>query len=117
MNVYPFIEAEQAGGGNVHRACTLLKVSQSAYYAHRAAMPTDRARQDADLAARVVAIHDESKGTYGAPRVHTELRAQAIGIPANASPGCYDRKDVRDVHRRGGAPPPSPIPPRPSSRT
>jgi transposase InsO family protein len=76
VNVYPFIEAEQAGGGNVHRACTLLKVSRSAYYAHRTAAPTARARQDTELAAQVVAIHDESRGTYGAPRVHAELRAR-----------------------------------------
>ncbi|GAA4260377.1 hypothetical protein GCM10022255_088780 [Dactylosporangium darangshiense] len=32
MNVYPFIEAEQAGKHNVKRACELLKVSRSAYY-------------------------------------------------------------------------------------
>ncbi|ROP41827.1 IS3 family transposase [Saccharothrix texasensis] len=76
MNVYPFIEAEKSRGGNVHRACTLLKVSRSAYYAHRTATPTARARQDAELTARVVAIHDESRGTYGAPRVHAELRAR-----------------------------------------
>lgn len=40
MNVYPLIEAErqrghtsESGGGNVTRACALLKVSRSAYYA------------------------------------------------------------------------------------
>jgi hypothetical protein len=41
VNVYPFIEAERqrsqqkARGGNVARACELLKVSRSAYYAQR----------------------------------------------------------------------------------
>ena len=34
MNVYPFIEAEQAGKHNVKRACELMKVSRSAYYQH-----------------------------------------------------------------------------------
>jgi len=76
VNVYPFIEAEKTGGGNVHRTCALLKISRSAYYAHRATGLTARARQDADLTAQVVAIHDESRGTYGAPRVHAELRAR-----------------------------------------
>ena len=37
MNVYPFIEAEKQGSGNVKRACELLKVSRAAYYAARAA--------------------------------------------------------------------------------
>ncbi|WNV82880.1 hypothetical protein [Umezawaea sp. Da 62-37] len=57
-NVYPFIEAEKTGGGNVHRACALLKVSRSACYAHRTGQPSTRSRQDADLAAHVIAIHD-----------------------------------------------------------
>ena len=35
MNVYPFIEAEKARQRNVKRACELLKVSRSAYYAAR----------------------------------------------------------------------------------
>jgi len=74
VNVYPFIEAENAGSGNVHRACALLKVSRSAYYAHRAAGPSARELADAELTEQIVAIHDESKGTYGTPRVHAELR-------------------------------------------
>ncbi|MFF1615242.1 IS3 family transposase [Amycolatopsis sp. NPDC058278] len=75
VNVYPFIEAENAAkGGNVKRACTLLKVSRAAYYAHRSAEPSNRARQDIELTEEIVAIHDESKGTYGTPRLHAELR-------------------------------------------
>jgi hypothetical protein len=32
VNVYPFIEPEQAGKHNVKRACELLEASRSAYY-------------------------------------------------------------------------------------
>ena len=43
VNVYPFIEAEKAGSRNVKRACELLKVSRSAYYAApRPASPSAR---------------------------------------------------------------------------
>lgn len=76
MNVYPFIEAENAGNGNVDRACALLKVSRSAYYAHRTAGPSARRRQDTVLTAEIIAIHDESKGTYGTPCGHAEPRAR-----------------------------------------
>ena len=31
MNVYPFIEAEQAGQHSVKRACELLEVSRAAF--------------------------------------------------------------------------------------
>jgi transposase InsO family protein len=75
VNVYPFIEAEKAQRHNVIRACQLLEVSRSAYYAHRAG-PSQRARQDAELTDWIVRVHEVSAGTYGAPRVHAELRAQ-----------------------------------------
>jgi transposase InsO family protein len=77
VNVYPFIEAENAAdSGNVKRACILLKVSRAAYYAHRTTVVSARKREDATLTEEIIAIHDESKGTYGAPRSHAELRAR-----------------------------------------
>ncbi|WP_101609280.1 IS3 family transposase [Amycolatopsis sp. BJA-103] len=77
MNVYPFIEAENAGTtGNVKRSCELLKVSRAAYYAHCDAESSARQQKDDELTAEIIAIHDESKGTYGTPRVHAELRAR-----------------------------------------
>jgi hypothetical protein len=86
VNVYPFIEAEKqrsasddAGGGNVARACELLKVSRSAYYAHATALATGgtaRQREDAELTAWITEIHVDSDGSYGAPRTHAELAGQ-----------------------------------------
>jgi transposase InsO family protein len=78
VNCYPFIEAEKSQRRNAKRACELLKVSRSAYYAARGDEPSDRARQDAELAARVRAAHGESKGRYGSPRIHAQLRAQGL---------------------------------------
>jgi transposase InsO family protein len=74
VNVYPFIEAEKASNGNVKRACELLEVSRAAYYAQRTNLPTGREQSDADLTAQIIQLHRESKGRYGAPRIHAELR-------------------------------------------
>jgi len=76
VNVYPFIEAEKQGRRNVKRACELLKVSRTAYYAARDGQPCDRDRQDAGLTVLIRAEHKRSKGRYGAPRIHAELRRQ-----------------------------------------
>jgi transposase InsO family protein len=38
--------------------------------------PYARRRQDADPVEQIVAIHDESRGTCGAPRAHAELRTR-----------------------------------------
>lgn len=78
MNVYPFIEAEQAEGRNVKRSCELLEVSRSAFY--QRATPSLRETQDAELTALIVEIHEESRQTYGAPRVHADLRDRGIHV-------------------------------------
>ena len=75
MNVYPFIEAEKQEAGSVLRACRLLEVSRSAFYAHRAG-PSRREVDDGELTAAISAIHCDSGGTYGSPRVHAELADQ-----------------------------------------
>lgn len=53
--------------------CRLLGVSTSGYYAWRGREASARARQNADLTQRIASIHQQSRGTYGAPRVHAEL--------------------------------------------
>ena len=72
MRVHPFIEAEKTAGNSAERACRLLEVSRSAFYARRNA-PSARAVADATLTAQIIEIHATSKGTYGSPRVHAEL--------------------------------------------
>ena len=74
MNVYPFIEAEKAQQRNVKRACELLEVSRAAYYAHRADVPSARQLADDQLTEHIRQAHQASKGRYGAPRIHAELR-------------------------------------------
>ena len=61
MNVYPFIEAEKAGGHHVARACVLLQVSRAAYYHHRTG-PSVRAQADVELTAEIAAVHAASNG-------------------------------------------------------
>jgi transposase InsO family protein len=73
VNIYPFIEAEKMGRRNVKRACELLKVSRAAFYAYLAG-PCKREQADAELTRQIQAVHQESRGRYGAPRVHAELR-------------------------------------------
>jgi transposase InsO family protein len=76
VSVYLFIEAEKAQQRNVKRACELLEVSRAAYYAARRGQLSARARQDTELTTRIAAEHKRSKGRYGAPRIHAELRSQ-----------------------------------------
>jgi putative transposase len=60
---------------HVATMCRVLGVSSSGYYACRKRSLSTRARADVELTAEIQAIHKDSRRTYGAPRVHTELVA------------------------------------------
>jgi putative transposase len=60
--------------------CRVLGVSASGYYARLTRPPAARARVDAELSTRIRAIHQYSRGTYGAPRIHAELTAEGIHV-------------------------------------
>jgi transposase InsO family protein len=75
VSVYPFIEAEKAEqDGNVAMSCRLLEVSRAAYYSWSTHVPSKRQLSDAVLSELIWKVHDDSRGTYGAPRVTAELR-------------------------------------------
>lgn len=74
MSCSRFITAH-AARHPVARSCRVLGVSRSDYYAWRRRAASARAQADAALTARLTAIHRMSRGIYGSPRIHTELRA------------------------------------------
>lgn len=58
----------------------LLGVSASGFYAWLERAPSKRACGDADLLARIRAIHAGSRGAYGMPRIHFELAEQGVHV-------------------------------------
>lgn len=73
MSRYRFIAAQKAHYA-VARMCRVLQVAPSGYYAWCQRRPSPRAQADRVLLEQIRAIHQRSHGTYGAPRVHAELR-------------------------------------------
>jgi putative transposase len=57
-----------------------LGVSTSGYYAWLEREASNHSLQDAWLLQEVEDIHAMSRGTYGAPRVHAELRARGVRV-------------------------------------
>jgi transposase InsO family protein len=56
--------------------CAALEVSRSGYYRWRDAKPSDRVREDAQIIEELRRAHQQSRRTYGRPRLHRVLRAQ-----------------------------------------
>jgi putative transposase len=59
----------------VRMMCRVLGISPSGYYAWRRRPESRRAGEDRALLHHIRAVHEDSAGTYGAPRVHATLRA------------------------------------------
>ena len=76
---FVFIAAEKAWAG-VAPLCRVLGVSRSGFYAWEERDPSERSVDDDKLAVQIAAIHKASRGTYGSPRVHAELRAQGVAV-------------------------------------
>lgn len=68
----------------IRRSCHALGVSRSGYYAWAGRAPSPRAIRHAWLTDLIGGIHQASRGTYGAPRVHAEL-VYGRGITAGHS--------------------------------
>lgn len=94
MSRFRFVEDHQNAFG-VKRLCRILRVSRSGFYRWRTAAVARSARQAAEeqIAARIRAVHADSDGAYGSPRVTAELRA--AGEPVN-------RKRVARIMREHG---------------
>jgi putative transposase len=48
----------------------VLGVSRSGYYAWQGRAASARAQADAAVTARITALHEASRQTYGSPRIH-----------------------------------------------
>ena len=76
MSLYRFIAAEKADH-RVSTLCRTLGVSRSGFYSWANRPPSARRREDEQLAERLRAVQ-MSRGTYGAARIHAELRADGM---------------------------------------
>jgi putative transposase len=80
--------------------CRVLEVSTSGYYAWRKRPMSGRARADAELSLRIQAIHQRSRATYGAPRIHAELAADGIRVGRKRVARLMDAAGLHGVSRR-----------------
>jgi putative transposase len=110
--IFTFI-AERCSDLPVTACCRAMKMTTSGFYEWRDRQSNlcARAREDHALTAGIIEIHRQSRGTYGAPRVHAELRLGAginVGrkrvAPLMRSPGSKACIDVASEAVRDGIP-------------
>lgn len=79
---HAFIDVNRRSYG-VRMLCQALQISASGYYAAHNRPQSARSKRQEALTSRIREIHTSSRETYGAPRVHAELRAQGTVCSRN----------------------------------
>jgi putative transposase len=92
---YAFIEAQEVAFP-VQAMCQVLGVSRSGYYDWKERPEPAVDAEAVALSAEITAAHKRSRGTYGSPRVHRELRAKGT-LNRDFDPPAADRAWAGDV--------------------
>lgn len=85
---------------SIRAMCRVLEVSSSGYYAWRRRMISVRSKEDDKLRRRIRRIHDDSRGTYGAPRIHAELKEEGTQIGRKRVARLMKQEGLVGVSRR-----------------
>jgi len=80
--------------------CRVLEVSTSGCYAWLKRMPSQRSQGNALLTDQIRQIHLRSRGTYGAPRIHAELRDEGVHVGRKRVARLMQVAGVQGVSRR-----------------
>ena len=76
---FRLIDANKAGM-TIDRMCGLMNVSVSGFYAWKSREPSQRQLDDMVLLAHIRSQFASSNETYGAPRMHVELREDGVSV-------------------------------------
>jgi putative transposase len=60
--------------------CDVLGVSPAGYYAWRSRPESERSAANRELVEDIRRVHRDTRGRYGSPRIHVELKAQGRGV-------------------------------------
>jgi transposase InsO family protein len=80
--------------------CRVLEVSRSGYYAWSVRPESPRAQRRARLTEQIRQAHQQSRQTYGSPRVHRELAAQGVPCCENTVAKLMRQAEIRSKARR-----------------
>ena len=96
---YRFIQAEKALYP-VEVLCRVLTVARSGYYAWCRRPLGARAQQNQWLATHIRTCYQASRGRYGSPRIHQDLRAQGLRVGRHRVARLMRLHGLRSLSRR-----------------
>jgi transposase InsO family protein len=83
--------------------CRVLEVSRSGYYDWKRRLgkaPSKRLQRRSELIEKIKTVHEQSRQTYGSPRVYQELKASGQSVCENTVARLMRKQGIRSIVRR-----------------
>jgi putative transposase len=80
--------------------CATLEVSRRGYYAWVHSTESTHALRDQELRAKIALVHQQSRETYGSPRITVELKAQGEAVGRHRVARLMRQDGLRGRQRR-----------------
>jgi len=93
---------EEKSHHRISRMCRVLGVTTAGYYAWKMRPKSARAVEDEYLKDRIAFHHEESRGTYGAPRLLDDLADEGVHVSRKRIARLMRELDIAGVSGREG---------------
>lgn len=85
---------------SVGKMCKVFKISKSGYYDQSHSIPSKRDNENRVLLFEIRRIHEQSKASYGSPRITTELKSRGFDVSRPRVARLMKQNGIRAVHAR-----------------
>lgn len=87
--------------------CDVLDIPRSTYYQSLNKTISNRERENNELTKRIIEIHSESNGRYGAPKIHHLLQEEGYKVSINRVQRLMKKADIQSITVKKFRPTPS----------
>lgn len=85
---------------SVGKMCKVFKVSRSRFYGTRNYIPSNRNNENRMLLFEIRRIHEQSKASYGSPRIADELKSRGFKVSRPRVARLMKQNRIRAVHAK-----------------
>lgn len=77
--------------------CQTLGIARSSYYQSQHKTESKRSRENKKLTKKIIQIHQDSEGRYGAPKIHQILLEQGLQVSIKRVQRLMRKEDIRSI--------------------
>ncbi len=77
--------------------CQTLGIARSSYYQSQHKTESKRSRENEELTTKIIQIHQESRGRYGAPKIHQTLLKQGFQVSIKRVQRLMKKENIRSI--------------------